>query len=90
LEPVDSRGAGDAMTAALCVSIRRGDDVSQMLRFACAAGAATVARHGLGNADREVIDSLLGLVQVTSIGRNQDAATTLGQPGEPTAPGEPG
>lgn len=69
LDPVDSRGAGDAMTAALCVAARRGDDVARMLRFACAAGAATVARRGLANADPDVIDALTEAVEVDSAGR---------------------
>jgi 1-phosphofructokinase len=66
LEPVDTRGAGDAMTAALCVSVQCDDDLAQMLRFGCAAGAATVARHGLANADRSVIDTLATTVDVRS------------------------
>jgi 1-phosphofructokinase len=65
LEEVDSRGAGDAMTAALAVAMRRGLSDVDMLKLACAAGAATVARHGLGSAERGLIDALTGQVTVS-------------------------
>jgi 1-phosphofructokinase len=80
LEPVDSRGAGDAMTAALCAAVRRDDDLARMLRFGCAAGAATVARHGLANADRSVIDTLADAVEVCSLrsGRRTDPGESNG------------
>jgi hypothetical protein len=52
-----------------------------MLRFACAAGAATVARHGLANAERDVIEALVGKVQV----RHLDAADSKGDTGASTA-----
>ena len=73
LEPVDHRGAGDAMTAALCVSTCRHDDVSTMLRLACAAGAATVTRHGLGNAEARVIDSIADSVALRRLAHSDCA-----------------
>ncbi|MDW3213650.1 MAG: PfkB family carbohydrate kinase [Ilumatobacteraceae bacterium] len=73
LEPVDHRGAGDAMTAALCVSTCRRDDVSTMLRLACAAGAATVTRHGLGNAEARVIDSIADSVALRRLAHSDCA-----------------
>jgi fructose-1-phosphate kinase PfkB-like protein len=55
------------MTAAFCVATRRHHAAVDMLRFACAAGAATVARHGLANAERDVIEALVDNVQVTRL-----------------------
>jgi 1-phosphofructokinase len=81
LDAVDHRGAGDAMTAAFCVATLRHQAAVDMLRFACAAGAATVARHGLANAERDVIEALVANVQV----RHLDAADSKGGAGTSTA-----
>ncbi|HEY0700338.1 MAG TPA: PfkB family carbohydrate kinase, partial [Micromonospora sp.] len=39
---VDTTGAGDAFTGALAVALARGDDLTEAVRFAAAAGAHTV------------------------------------------------
>lgn len=69
LEVVDHRGAGDATTAALAVGIRRGLDHVDLLRLASAAGAATVARHGLASAEATTIEELVDHVDVEPLER---------------------
>jgi 1-phosphofructokinase len=64
LEPIDPRGSGDSMTAALGAAVRRGLDPDQMLRLACAAGGANVTRHGLGNVKPGLVDALAKHVEV--------------------------
>ena len=64
IETVDLRGAGDSMTAGLATALASGLGPEDALRLACAAGAANVARHGLGNASAELIHQLLDRVQI--------------------------
>ncbi|MEV4259724.1 ribokinase, partial [Spirillospora sp. NPDC049652] len=46
VEPVDTTGAGDAFTAALCLRLARGDDLEAAARFAVRVGAAAVLGEG--------------------------------------------
>lgn len=64
LEPADHRGAGDSMTAGLASARRQNMPVEDMIRLACAAGAANVTRHGLGSADSDLIASLSERVEI--------------------------
>jgi len=64
LEPADHRGAGDSMTAGLAAAFRQGLEPSQMMRLACAAGAANVTRHGLGSADSDLIPNLMDRIEI--------------------------
>jgi 1-phosphofructokinase len=64
LETVDHRGSGDAMTAGLAYAVLQGLDAKRTIELACAAGAANATRHGLGNADAELVHSLAGRVEV--------------------------
>jgi 1-phosphofructokinase len=64
LEAVDPRGSGDAMTAGLTSAMLQGLDPTRTLELACAAGAANATRHGLGNADAELVRSLAARVAV--------------------------
>ena len=64
LEPVDHRGSGDSMTAGLVASVVKGLDPEDTLRLACAAGAANVTRHGLGNVKPGLVDVLAERVEV--------------------------
>ncbi|MFC5181277.1 ribokinase [Actinomadura harenae] len=46
VDPVDTTGAGDAFTAALCLRLARGDDLEAAARFAVRVGAAAVRGEG--------------------------------------------
>lgn len=46
VEPVDTTGAGDAFTAALAVSLARGEDLIRATKMACAAGALATTVFG--------------------------------------------
>ncbi|MEZ5098566.1 MAG: PfkB family carbohydrate kinase [Thermoleophilia bacterium] len=65
LEAVDTRGAGDSMTAALAVAVSRGLGWDDSLRLAAAAGAVNVTRHGSGSGRRETIEAIARRVDVT-------------------------
>ncbi|GIF73931.1 PfkB family carbohydrate kinase [Asanoa siamensis] len=62
IEAVDTTAAGDAFTGALAVgwAERGGEDITAVLRWACAAGAACAQRPGASSAlpDRATIDAL--------------------------------
>ncbi|MBH5334985.1 ribokinase [Streptomyces pactum] len=44
--PVDTTGAGDAFTGALCLRLAAGDDLAAAVRFAVRVGAVSVTRRG--------------------------------------------
>ncbi|MGE3180265.1 MAG: PfkB family carbohydrate kinase [Phycisphaerae bacterium] len=67
LESVDHRGSGDSMTAGLALAVLRGLDAIAALQLACGAGAANVTRHGLGNADAGLVESLAKQVKVEEV-----------------------
>lgn len=67
LHPLDHRGAGDSMTAALCHALAHGLDIESTLRLAAAAGALNVTRHGLGTGRLEDIESLARAVEIAPL-----------------------
>lgn len=67
LTAVDSRGAGDSMTAALAVGTSEGMATEEILRFASAAGSLNVTRHGLATGYRPAIDRLCRRVEVSHV-----------------------
>lgn len=71
LDPADFRGAGDSMTAGLAAAVYRELEAKDMLRLACAAGAANVTRHGLGSADEDLIPNLAERVTVDELDRQR-------------------
>lgn len=46
VEAVDTTAAGDTFCGALCVALCQGKDITEAIRFACAASAVTVTRMG--------------------------------------------
>jgi 1-phosphofructokinase len=60
-------GCGDAMLGALAGSWAAGATFEHALAVGAAAGAANFLRHGLGSASREVVESLLGSVQLNEL-----------------------
>ncbi|HEY5332786.1 MAG TPA: PfkB family carbohydrate kinase [Solirubrobacterales bacterium] len=64
LHAVEPHGAGDAMFGALGVCLGSGMSLDEAVRFAVAAGAVNVMRHGLGSGRVEEIDRLLPEVKL--------------------------
>ncbi len=60
-------GCGDSMMGALAACMASGRDWEETLRVGAAAGAANFLRHGLGSADRDVVDDLARRVELRRI-----------------------
>lgn len=67
LQVVDTRGAGDSLTAGVTSVLARGGSLEDALRLGVAAGAVNVTRHGLGSADPEAIRAIERLVEVRRV-----------------------
>lgn len=67
LSPVDTRGAGDSMTAAVAAALASGADVDAALRLGGAAGAVNVTRHGLGTGSGEAVRELAERVRLRPV-----------------------
>jgi 1-phosphofructokinase len=65
---VDASGAGDSMTGALTSAFLAKVAPADMLRLACAAGSANVARHGLATGSADLIRQLAHEVTVEEVG----------------------
>ncbi len=57
-------GCGDSMMGALAACMAAGREWEETLRTGAAAGAANFLRHGLGSADRAVVDDLARRVEL--------------------------
>lgn len=68
LHQVDTRGAGDSMTAAVAVALARGDSLEDALRLGGAAGALNITRHGLGSGEGDTIRAIAEHVKLTPVG----------------------
>jgi 1-phosphofructokinase len=68
LTTVDSRGSGDAMTAALATGLAEGRPIEDLLRRAAAAGAANAVHKGSATPDVDLVDRLAATVDVAEVG----------------------
>ena len=68
LEPVDTRGGGDSMTAGIAAALAQGKDIEDALRLGAAAGSLNVTRHGLGSGSGDAVRALAERVEITSAG----------------------
>ncbi len=68
IEPVDQRGAGDAMTAGIAAGLARGQDLPSALRLGAAAGGLNVARHGLATGHRQEIEEMVAHIELRPSG----------------------
>jgi 1-phosphofructokinase len=64
LEPLDTRGAGDSLTAGIAAGLARDADIEGALRLGAAAGALNVTRRGLGTGSRRDIENMARLIQI--------------------------
>ena len=64
VEPVDSRGAGDAVTAGVATALAQGRPLVEAVRIGTAAGTLNVTRHGLASGSRQEIERLARHVEV--------------------------
>ena len=63
-EPLEHRGAGDSMCAAIAAGLAFGMSGGECLRLGAAAGALNVTRHGLGTGRREHVERVAEEVQL--------------------------
>jgi 1-phosphofructokinase len=69
LTTVDSRGSGDAMTAALATGLAERRPMGELLRRAAAAGAANAVHKGSATPDVELVNRLAEAVDVDEVDR---------------------
>ncbi|MEV6713491.1 PfkB family carbohydrate kinase [Lentzea sp. NPDC051208] len=67
LEPVDTRGAGDSMTAGISAGLALGMSLTDAVKLGAAAGAVNVTRHGLGSGGGEAVRELSKRVELEPI-----------------------
>jgi len=67
LNPVDTRGGGDSMTAGIAAAFAQGADVETALRLGAAAGAINITRHGLGTGGGDAVRVLADRVEIEPI-----------------------
>ncbi|MGV0714701.1 PfkB family carbohydrate kinase [Mycolicibacterium sp. XJ662] len=64
LEPADSAGAGDSMTAGIVAALASGRPLRRALQIGAACGALNVVRHGLGTGGSEAVETLAERVEL--------------------------
>lgn len=67
MQVVDTKGAGDSLTAAIAATLARGETLERAVVVGAAAGALNVTRHGLGTGDAGAILKLSERVTVTEL-----------------------
>ena len=69
LEPNDTRGAGDSMTAGIAAGLAKGLDLAAALCLGAAAGSVNVTRRGLATGDAEAIEQVKDRVELRKLER---------------------
>ncbi|MGE2722443.1 1-phosphofructokinase family hexose kinase [Mycolicibacterium celeriflavum] len=64
LEPADSAGAGDSMTAGIVAALASGRPLREAFRIGAACGALNVVRHGLGTGGARAVETLAERVEL--------------------------
>jgi 1-phosphofructokinase len=64
LEPADSAGAGDSMTAGIVAALASGQPLRRALQIGAACGALNVVRHGLGTGGARAVETLAERVEL--------------------------
>jgi 1-phosphofructokinase len=64
LQPAETRGAGDSMTAGVVASLVRGEPVREALRIGAACGALNIVRRGLATGGEAAIRTLAERVEL--------------------------
>ncbi|MCK0173839.1 1-phosphofructokinase family hexose kinase [Mycolicibacterium sp. F2034L] len=64
LEPADSAGAGDSMTAGIVSALAQGESLRRALQIGAACGALNVVRHGLGTGGARAVQTLAERVEL--------------------------
>ncbi|MGE0214486.1 PfkB family carbohydrate kinase [Mycolicibacterium sp.] len=64
LEPADSAGAGDSMTAGIVSALALGHPLRRALQVGAACGALNVVRHGLGTGGARAVETLAQRVEL--------------------------
>ncbi|VEG47051.1 ribokinase-like domain-containing protein [Mycolicibacterium flavescens] len=64
LEPADSAGAGDSMTAGIVAALTSGRPLREALQIGAACGALNVVRHGLGTGGARAVETLAERVEL--------------------------
>lgn len=67
LQPTETRGAGDSMTAGVTAVLARGGELVEAVRTGAAAGALNVTRHGLGTGHVDAVSELATRVQLRTL-----------------------
>ena len=67
LEPQDTHGSGDSITAGISVGVAAGWDIERSLRMGTAAGTLNITRRGLGTGRRPDIDILADRTVIRSL-----------------------
>jgi 1-phosphofructokinase len=67
VEPLEPRGTGDSMFAALGASLAGGQQLDAALRLAMAAGCLNATRHGLGTGTRHQIEQLSRHIEIAEL-----------------------
>ncbi|MBX6357572.1 MAG: phosphofructokinase, partial [Micromonosporaceae bacterium] len=76
LEPADSRGAGDSMTAGAAAVLASGGDLATAIRTGAAAGALNVTRRGLGTGRVDLIERLMERVELRPVRQDPEHGGT--------------